>query len=485
MPVIRLSRHLPMLALAFAPAIAAQDAPKPKPLTPLPKSKNQISIPFEKYTLPNGMTVILSQDKSAPTLAVNVAYHVGSKNEVAGRTGFAHLFEHVMFTGSGHVPYGAHDRFTEGVGGNNNGTTNFDATRYYENVPANYIEHALWLEADRMGWLLDALDTAKYNAQRSIVQQERKQGVDNQPFGTSDEIILANLYPSTHPYSWDVIGHLEDLQNAPIEAVKEFFRQYYAPNNATVSIVGDFDPAKTKALIRKYFGEVPRGKAIQRPKPAPVRLSAERRLTYEDKNVTSSPMLFISWPTVDAHNDDRLALQVLGSVLFGSRTARVTKALVYDRQMAAQAFGGQSTYEAAGRFEIQIQPRPGTTLTQIETVTDSIIDAFRREGPTADEVARAKAGAELQFISGLESNLGKAASLANSQLLYGDPSHGFTYDYPKLQAVTPADVKRVANRYLTAGRVVLSVVPPGKASEASKPERSRIVTGAKDKGGAN
>ena len=472
-------RYLTLLALAAAPVLGAQDAPRPTSLTPVPKAANKINIPFEKYTLPNGLTVILSEDKSAPTVAVNITYHVGSKNEVAGRTGFAHLFEHVMFTGSGNVPYGAHDRYTEGVGGGNNGTTNFDVTRYFETIPSNYLEHAFWLEADRMGWLLDALDTAKYNAQRSIVQQERKQGVDNQPFGTSEEIILANMYPSTHPYSWDVIGHLEDLQNAPIEAVKEFFRLYYAPNNATVSIVGDFDKAKTKALISKYFGEVPKGKPIARPKLAPVTLAAEKRLTYEDKNVTSSPMLFLSWPTVDAHSDDRFALQVLASVLFGSRTARVTKALVYDRQIAAQAFGSNSAFETAGKFDISIQPRPGTTLTQLETVTDSIIEAFKREGPTAEEVARAKAGAELQFISGLESNLGKAASLANSQVIYGNPSHGFTYDYPKLQAVTPADVKRVATKYLTRGRVVLSVVPTGKAGDASKPEQSRIVTGAK------
>lgn len=478
----RTTRYVFAMALAAAPVIGAQDRPKPAALTPVPKA-NRINIPFEKYRLPNGLTVILSEDKSAPTVAVNISYHVGSKNEAPGRTGFAHLFEHVMFTGSGNVPYGYHDRYTEGVGGNNNGTTNFDVTRYFENVPANYLDHAFWLEADRMGWLLDALDTAKYNAQRSIVQQERKQGVDNQPFGTSEEIILANMYPKTHPYSWDVIGHLEDLQNAPIEAVKEFFRLYYAPNNATIAIVGDFDKAKTKAAISKYFGEVPKGKPIVRPNPAPVTLAAEKRMTYEDKNVTSSPMLFLSWPTVSAKNDDKYALQVLASVLFGSRTARVTKALVYDRQIAAQASGFQSTFESAGKFDMQLQPRPGNSLTLLETVTDSIIEAFKAQGPTAEEVARAKAGAELQFISGLESNLGKAASLATSEVLYGDPSRGFTYDYPKLQAVTPADVRRVANKYLTKGRVVLSVVPPGKANEASKPDQSRIVTGAK--GGVN
>ena len=194
-----MNRYLPVLVLAAAGVLGAQDAPKPSPLTPVPKAKNQINIPYEKYTLPNGLTVILSQDKSAPTVAVNVAYHVGSKNEVAGRTGFAHLFEHVMFTGSGHVPYGLHDRYTEGVGGGNNGGTSSDMTFYYETIPANYLETAIWLEADRMGWLLDKLDTAKYNAQRSIVQQERKNGVEHQQFGCVGEIMSSNMYPSTIP----------------------------------------------------------------------------------------------------------------------------------------------------------------------------------------------------------------------------------------------------------------------------------------------
>jgi zinc protease len=339
------------------------------------------------------------------------------------------------------------------------------------------------MESDRLGWLLDGLDTAKYNAQRSIVQQERKEGVDNAPYGAATEIILANMFPKSNPYSWQTIGHLEDLQKAPIEAVKEFFQQYYTPNNATIAIVGDFDPARTKALIKKYFGELPKGKPIVRPKPAPLVLSEERRLTYEDKNVTSTPSLFISWPTADAHDDDRLALSVLGSVLFDSRTARVTKTLVYDRQLASQASGSQRTSENAGQFNVTLQPRPGVSLTQLETVMDSVIEVFKREGPTAAEVARAKAGAELQFISGLESNLGKALSLTDAQLTYDNPGHGFSYDYPRLQAVTRADVKRVAAKYLTKGRVVLSIVPPGKAADASKPEQSRVVTGAK--GGSN
>jgi len=466
------------IALLLAPAIGfAQDAPRPKPMTQVPKANNSIRIPYEKYTLPNGLTVILSQDKSAPTVAVNMAYHVGSKNEVLGRTGFAHLFEHVMFTGSGHVPYGFHDKFTEGVGGNNNGGTSYDETSYYENVPANYVEHALWMEADRMGWLLDALDTAKYNAQRSIVQQERKQRVDNVPFGMAREIMLANMYPSTNPYSWDVIGHLADLQAAPVDAVKEFFRQYYAPNNATVAIVGDFDPATTKALVAKHFGEIPKGKPIVRPKVAPVTLADEKRLTFEDKGVTSSPRLFITWPTVSSHSDDQYPLDVLRSVLTGSRTARLTKELVYDRQLAANVGGGQSTLEDAGQFAITITPRPNVSLTQLELITDSILDRLKRDGPTAEEVARAKAGAELSFISGLESNLGKASALASDQAYFGDPSHSFTVDYPRAQAVTAADVKRVAIKYLGKGRIVLSVVPVGQKDKASKPEASKVVTG--------
>src|SRR5499427_8491652 len=210
-------------------------------------SFGQIKIPYETYKLPNGLTVILSVDKTTPTVAVNIWYHVGSKNEMPGRTGFAHLFEHVMFTGSGHVPYGLHDKLTEGVGGNNNGTTSNDRTVYFETVPSNYLESALWLESDRMGYLLDTLDLAKLNAQRDVVKNERRQRVDNQPYGRSDEILSQALYPGANPYSWPVIGSMADLSAASEEDVKNFFRLYYAPNTAFLSIVGDFDAAQAKA----------------------------------------------------------------------------------------------------------------------------------------------------------------------------------------------------------------------------------------------
>ncbi len=434
---------------------------------------SSIKIPFETYTLPNGLTVITSIDRTTPTVAVNLWYHVGSKNEVKGRTGFAHLFEHVMFTGSGHVPYGLHDKLTEGVGGSNNGTTSNDRTTYYETIPSNYLESSLWIEADRMGFLLDSLDLAKLNAQRDIVKNERRQGVDNQPYGRAGEILAQATYPASHPYSWDVIGSMEDLSAATEEDVKSFFRLYYAPNNAFLAIVGDFDPAQAKAWVQKYFGDIPRGKAITRPTVAPVVLDAERRLVYEDR--VQLPRLYVQWPTVGEKHDDRFALDVLGSILSGPRTARLTKALVYDKQSAASVSAFQGTNEDVGDFGMTITPRPGNTLTDLEQAADAVIETLKAEGPTAEEIQKATAGEELGFVRGLESNLGKALRLSDGAGFHGDAGY-FRTEYSKGQSVTAADVKRVANKYLTKGRVVLSIVPVGKLDEAAKPGESKKVT---------
>ena len=460
---------LGLLALSFAPLAHASAQTK----TTTPASASAIRIPFEKYTLPNGLTVILSPDKTTPTVAVNVWYKVGSKNEVVGRTGFAHLFEHVMFTGSGNVPYGLHDKLTEGVGGSNNGTTNNDRTTYYETVPSNYLESALWLEADRMGYLLDSLDLAKLNAQRDIVKNERRQGVDNQPYGRAGEILAHATYPATHPYSWDVIGSMEDLSAASEEDVKNFFRLYYAPNNAYLSVVGDFDTAQTKAWVTRYFGDIGRGKPITRPKVEPVTLSVEKRLYYEDR--VQVPRLYIQWPTVGEKSDDRFALDVLGTILSGSRTARITKALVYDEQAAASVQSGQSSNEDVGEFILMITPRPGHTLTSLEAASEAIIERLKKEGPTAEEIQKAIAGEELDFVSNLESNLGKAFELADGAGYHDDAGY-FRTAYKKTLSVTAEDVKRVANKYLTGGRVVLSVVPEGKADQAAKPDQSQRVT---------
>jgi zinc protease len=456
-----------LLLIATAATAHAQKAASPS----RPPS---IRVPFDKYVLPNGLTVVLSEDHTTPTVAVEVIYHVGSKNELAGHTGFAHMFEHVMFTGSGHVPYGYHDKYTEGVGGSNNGNTDEDWTRYYQNDPSNYLETTLWLEADRMGFLLDSLDGAKFRAQRDIVKNERRENYDNVPNGRDRELIMLAMYPTAHPYSWPTIGSMRDLSAATVDDVKQFFRTYYAPNNATLVVVGDFDPKQARAWIAKYFADLPRGKQISRPVVAPARLTGEKRLTFEDN--VQVPRLTITWPSVSIHSEDQQALDVLSDVLGGSRVARVTKALVYDKQSAAGVIVFQNPFENVGDFGVIVTPRPGHSLTEIESQVDSIVEQIKRDGPTQEELKRVKAGLQRSFLEGLQNNRGKQFRLAEDQMFFDDPSHSFTVDYAKRQAVTAADVKRVANKYLTATRVVLSNVPIGKADQAAHADRSTKVT---------
>lgn len=450
--------RLSLCALLLAPSIAAA----------------QLSIPYQKYALANGLTVVLSEDHTTPTIAVEVIFHVGSKNELVGRTGFAHMFEHVMFTGSGHVPYGMHDRFTEGVGGSNNGQTFYDWTRYWETDPSNYLETTLWLESDRMGFLLDSLDETKFKAQRDIVQNERRQSYDNQPYGRDDEVISLAMLPSSNPYSWPVIGSMADLRAAGVEDVKNFFRLYYAPNNATLVIVGDINIPATKALVAKYFGDLPRGKPITRPAIGSHMLTGEKRLTLEDR--VQVPQLTITYPTVGVHSDDLQAIQLMTSVLGGSRTARLTKALVYDKQIATNVRVFNQGAEQSGELQIIATPRPGHTLTELETEIDGILSGLKRDGPTAEELKRVKAGQQAGFINSLQSNLGKAFVLAQDQTFFDDPGHTLRVTYPKTQAVTAAEMKRVANTYLGDKRVVLSTVPVGKTDVASHADKSTVVT---------
>jgi zinc protease len=453
---------LALVVLAFGAAAQRPAAP----------AGSSVNIPFETYSLPNGLRVVLSTDRTTPTVAVNVTYHVGSKNEMPGRTGFAHLFEHVMFTGSGHVPYGLHDKLTEGVGGSNNGTTSNDVTIYFETIPSNYLETALWIEADRMGFLLDSLDLAKLNAQRDIVKNERRQSYDNQPYGRVSEILSRTMYPASHPYSWPVIGSMDDLSAASEDDVKNFFRLYYAPNNAVLTIVGDFEPAQARTWVARYFGDFARGASITRPSAKPAVLASAHRMVLEDR--VQIPRLYVEWPTVGERDDDRYALSVLGSILAGPRTARLTKALVFDEQAAASVSAGQSSNEDVGEFRMTITPRPGHSLTDLERGADAIVERLKRDGPTAEEVQMATAGEELSFVRGLESNLGKTFQLANGALFHGDPGY-FRMEYENTLAVTAADVRRVANKYLTGARVVLSVVPIGQPDLAAKPAESRSV----------
>jgi zinc protease len=476
---------LALVASATTGALGAQSAPPqaaPKPAAPpaSPKGKSAAPakasaprIPVETFVLANGLTVLLSVDHSAPVVAVDVEHHVGSKNEEVGRTGFAHLFEHVMFTGSGHVPYGLHDKLTEGVGGNNNGSTNNDKTNFYESVPSNYLETELWLEADRLGWLLDALDIAKLNAQRDIVKNERRQSYDNVPYGRVGEIMDSYMYPEGHPYHWPVIGSMEDLSNASEADVKQFFKQWYGPDNTVLVIAGDFNPAQAKAWVQKYFGEIPRSPAVKRPKVAPASLAAPLRFVYEDN--VSQPQLFVSWPGVGDKSADRAALNIMGAILSGDRTQWLAQEFVFNRKWASQISIRSGNNEDAGTIDLTVVPTPGTDLTKLEAAIDSVIARFKSEGPTAEQMKKATARIESQSYSRLQSMLGKATTLASGWIYHNNPSWYLT-DVNETMAVTAADVKRVAGKYLGDLRIVLSAVPMGKKEMASNAAKSTPVT---------
>jgi zinc protease len=447
-----------------------------------PDTVSAPAIAVERYVLPNGLTVLLSPDRTAPIVAVTIWYHVGSKNEVHGRTGFAHLFEHMMFQGSEHAAKGDHIRTVEDAGGTMNGSTNNDRTNYYEVVPKNYLETVLWLESDRMGFLLPALGQDKLDNQRDVVKNERRLSVDNRPYGRASEVLTAAVFPASNPYSWPVIGSMADLSAASVDDVKQFFRSYYAPDNAVLSICGDIDVAQAKAFVERYFGSIPRGPDITRPTIAPASLPSERRLVLEDPKSTL-PRLAIAWPSVGASSPDAAPLATLGRLLAQDRTSRLTKLLVYDRQLATQVTASGGSWENEGTFAITVSPRPGVSLTQIEDLMDTVLATLTAAPPSAAEVARTKTYAIVQTITGLEPVLSKAQEIARGQTYFGDPLH-YEADLRETGAVTPEDVQRVARQYLTAGRVVLSMVPGGKPDMASKPaESSTNVTIAPEMAG--
>lgn len=426
-------------------------------------------LPVERYVLPNGLTVILSPDHTAHVAAVDVWYHVGSKNELRGRTGFAHLFEHVMFQGSQHVANGVHFKTVENAGGNLNGSTWNDRTNYFETLPSNELATALWLESDRMGYLLPALDQRKLDAQREVVKNERRQRIDNVPYGSEDEVIAAAMYPPSNPYSWPVIGSMADLSAASLDDVRDFFRRYYAPTNATLIVTGDIDTAETKRLIGQYFGPIAKGPDITRPVVAKLSLPVEKRLVLEDPRA-KLPQLTISWPTVGAVDADNAPLGAVAQILIQDRTSRLTKLLVFDRQLATSVSASQNSADSenAGQFTITVIPRPNASLTSIENLIDSTLTSLAASPPDAKEVDRFKNFVRVSSVIGIQSALGKAEVLGEGQTFFGEPLHYVDATNQAL-AVTPVDIARVTKEYLTPGRIVVSMVPSGKLDLISKP----------------
>jgi zinc protease len=334
------------------------------------------SINFTEFSLPNGLRVILHEDHSTPIVGVNLWYHVGSKNETIGKTGYAHLFEHMMFQGSKNYD---DDYFTpiQEAGGTLNGSTNSDRTNYWEVVPSNFLEAALFMEADRMGGLLDVLNEAKLSNQRDVVKNEKRQNYDNRPYGLVGAKINETLYPADHPYHWLTIGSLDDLSKASIADISDFFRRFYTPNNAVLCIAGDFNPPQAKQWVEKYFGSIPRGPKVATLSPRPAVLTEMKRIEMEDR--VSLPRLYMVWPTQPHFAPDAAATDTLATILGGGRTSRLYKSLVYDRQLAQDSASFNNTQELAGTFQITGTPKPGHTVAELETAINEEIEKLKQK----------------------------------------------------------------------------------------------------------
>jgi zinc protease len=445
-----MKRHLLLLGLLAAAPAAAQD----------------VSIPHTTFRLPNGLTVIVNEDHSTPIVSVNVWYHVGSGYERAGRTGFAHLFEHVMFEGSRNVKEGDFDNLLEAAGGNNNGSTNTDRTNYFETVPRNALELALWLEADRMGGLLDALDQGKLDGQRDVVKNERRQRYENAPYGLLFETASAALYPQGHPYSWTTIGSMEDLSAASLEDVRQFFRTYYAPNNASIAISGDVETAEVRRLVERFFGGIPRGADVPKPTANVPPIAATRHIVKEDR--VTLPEVSMIWRTGPRFSADEAALEVLSRVLSSGKSSRLHKRLVYDGQVAQFAAAFNQAGILSGDFWIRVRGRQNVDLNRLKAEVEEEIAKIAATPPTQEELARVLNSMETEFVSGLETVDNKSNTL-NEYLYYtGDPA-SVSREPARFRAVTPADVQRVAREYLTGrNHIVISFVPQGRTELAVK-----------------
>jgi zinc protease len=377
-----------------------------------------------------------------------------------GRTGFAHLFEHIMFMGSQHVPVGAFDQMLEAAGADNNGSTTEDRTNYYETLPSNALALALWLDADRMGFLLPTMDLAKVNLQRDVVKNERRQRVDNQPYGRADETILAALYPKAHPYSWPVIGSMTDLSAASLADVQNFFRTYYAPNNATLTIAGDFNPDSVKKMVSLYFGSIPRGPAVRRRTTVPaVSIPRDTFLVLEDK--VQLPRVFYTWHSVKGFAPDDAALDILAQVVANDKNSRLYKKLVYEMQIAQNVRAFQDGSRLDGKFQIDVTPKPGQKVADIDRIVQSEIANVISNGITQRELQRAQNLYKASFLNRLASVLGKAEVLNSYNYFVGNPDY-VQQDAARYDRVTAADVQRVARTYLGRPKIVLTVVPEGK-----------------------
>jgi len=421
----------------------------------------EVSVPIEKYTLHNGLTIVLHEDKSDPIAAIAILYHVGSSREVPGKTGFAHLFEHMMFQRSENVGEDQLFRLIQGAGGELNGGTSQDMTIYFEVVPKNAVEMALWLESDRMGFLENTVTQAAFVNQQNVVQNEKRQSVDNQPYGFNEYLILKNLYPKGHPYSWDVIGEMEDLTNATVADVKAFHKKFYSPNNATLVVAGDINKDEIKTLVEKYFGEIPQGETIAKRGAIPANLSKTIKLYHED-NFAHAPRLTMVFPTVEQFSDDSYALDYLGDLLSNGKKTPLYKVLVKDKKLTSSVMARNGSQELAGSFTISVTANPGVNLTDVEKAVFEAFEMFEKEGFYEDDLTSIKARNETGFYNSFSSVLNKSFTLAQYETFKDDPEY-FMEDFNRTQAVTSDDIKAVYEKYIKGRNYVqTSFVPKGE-----------------------
>ena len=439
-----------LLAISTVVSLGAQ-----APASDVPK------LDIEKYTLANGLEVILSEDHRVPLVGIDVWYHVGPAHEAPGRTGFAHLFEHMMFQGSKHIENDAHFKLLAGAGASGvNGTTNFDRTNYFETMPSNQLELALWLESDRMGYLLEKVDQAKLSNQQDVVRNERRQSTENRPYGMVEEAMYQALFPKGHPYHGVVIGSHEDIQAAKLEDVQQFFRQYYAPNNATIAIAGDIDKAVTKKLVEKYFGTLKRGPGVPPVKVDTPPIAAEKRMVVEDR--IELPRIYMAWLTPPFFKDGDADADIVGGVLGQGRSSRLYKKLVYEKQIAQSVTAYQQSMVLGSVFAIEATARPNHTLQELEAAINEELDAMRAKGPTGAEIERVRNVLETQIFSGLQL-VGGFGGVADQLNLYnhylGTPDY-LAQDVARRRRVTPESARQFAQQYLgTNARVVVQGMP--------------------------
>jgi len=471
-------KNLPLIAASISALLLASCANNPTPsdqaevagftkIETVSKQGDEVVIPYSKYVLDNGLTVVLHPDDSDPLVHVDITYHVGSGREDVGKSGFAHFFEHMMFQGSENVADEQHFGLITESGGTLNGTTNSDRTNYFETVPSNQLERMLWLESDRMGFFLDAVTQEKFENQRETVKNERGQRVDNRPYGLLNERVGEALYPEGHPYSWSVIGYIEDLNRANLDDLKKFFLRWYGPNNATLTIGGDMDETQTLKWVAKYFGGIPRGPEVEDPKYTPVTLEQDRYISLEDN--VSLPLMYMSYPTVYRKHPDEAPLDVLMSILGSGKTSLLYKNLVKNGK-AVQAQANHGCRELSCEFTLFALPSPGNNLKQIEDIIRGSLEEFESRGASSDDLQRVKAGIVSGMVYGLESVSGKVSQLAAYQTFDGNPN-SIQSDIDRYENVTKEDVLRVYRKYIKGkSAVVMSIVPKGQGDTIIKPD---------------